>query len=92
MVLKAKVKINRDFSSKVRGFGSITIDNAITFSGVNVIEGKNGPFVSMPRYQAKDGTFKDSVIPLKKNIRFAISQKVLKEYEDELFIDPIITD
>ena len=61
---------------------SITLNSGFLVSGLKVIKGKNGLFVTMPQYQNKYGEYKDSSFPLTKEIRDMISDKVLEAYED----------
>ena len=61
---------------------SITICDSFVVTGLKVVKGKNGLFVTMPQYKTADGEYKDSCYPLSKELREDISEKVLTAYED----------
>lgn len=66
--------------SKTKAFANITFDGSFVVSGVSVIEGKNGLFVSMPQTIGKDKKYYDTCYPLNKEFRQTISDRVLEEY------------
>jgi DNA-binding cell septation regulator SpoVG len=56
--------------------------NAIT--GIRVIDGKNGLFVSMPQTQNKDGDYHDIAFPVMKGLRGNINKAIVAEYDNAL--------
>ena len=60
---------------------SITIGN-VAIKGVSVIEGANGPFVSMPQKKKKDGEYRDVAYPLTKELLARAKEAVLVEYKE----------
>ena len=53
-----------------------------TVTGIKVIDGKKGAFVSMPQYTARDGEWKDSCFPITAEFREELSEAVLEAYEE----------
>lgn len=86
------VKVNLvldDQEKKLKAFANITFDDCFVVSGLKVIRGDKGLFVSMPSRKLKDGTFKDIAHPLDNDTRQKIESKVLAAYEDKLKEPPL---
>lgn len=81
------VKIRMYENNKTKAFASVTLDDALVITGITVIEGNKGLFVSMPQSKGKDkdGNIKyfDVVFPTTKEGREAIIETVLEAYEKE---------
>lgn len=71
---------NKD--SNLKAFASITIDNAVCITGIRIVEGKNGLFISMPQSKDNDGEYHDIVFPVTRDTREDIQNAVLDAYED----------
>lgn len=71
---------NKD--SNLKAFASITIDNAVCITGIRIVEGKNGLFMSMPQSKDNDGEYHDVVFPVTRDTREEIQNAVLDAYED----------
>lgn len=67
--------------STLKAFASITIDDAICITGIRIVEGKNGLFMSMPQSKDNEGEYHDVAFPITKEAREAIQDAVLDEYE-----------
>jgi stage V sporulation protein G len=67
----------------LRAYCDLEVSGAFRITGVKVVEGKNGLFVSMPREQGKDGNWYDTVLPLSKEVRQQVSEVVLSAYQSE---------
>lgn len=67
--------------SKLKAFASIELDNEFVVTGLRVVDGKNGLFVSMPQSKDKEENWYDIAFPVTKEGRSQIQDKVLKEYE-----------
>ena len=93
---KAETKSSKpaktDFISDIRVFpvedgNGILANVRVTFGGVfvvtglKIIEGKKGAFVSMPQYKYK-GEWKDSCFPITGEFREELSEAVLEAYEE----------
>lgn len=75
-----EVRINKFENNNTKGFATITLDDAIVITGLTIIQGKKGLFVSMPNTKGKDGKYYDSVYPLSKSGRDYINNTVLDAY------------
>ena len=73
------VKVYPYDNGATKGFASITFDGCFVVTGLTIIEGKNGLFVSMPSKKVKE-EYKDICFPLNKEFRQDIQDAVLKEY------------
>ena len=63
---------------------SVTFCGVFVVTGIKVIDGKKGAFVSMPQYKSKDGEWKDSCFPITADFREELCEAVLEAYEDEV--------
>ena len=61
---------------------SVTFGGVFVVTGLKVIDGKKGAFVSMPQYKYK-GEWKDSCFPITAEFREELSEAVLEAYEAE---------
>lgn len=68
--------------STLKAFASITIDDAICITGIRIVEGKNGLFMSMPQSKDNDGEYHDIVYPITKEAREELEAAVLDAYDD----------
>jgi len=73
--------INKD---SLKAFASITFDGLFCVTGITIREGRHGLFVSMPQRKVQDGTYKDIVFPLTRELREQITEAVLHEYGAEV--------
>ncbi len=69
--------------TSTKAFASITFDKAFVVTGIRVVKGEKGLFVSMPQVKNKDGEYKDTAFPLSKELREAINEAVIKAYEED---------
>lgn len=67
--------------SKLKAFVNITF-GGIVVEGLRVVQGKDGLFVGMPRHQAKDGKWYDTIYPINKEMRRKLSSLVLAAYQE----------
>ncbi|MGD9886543.1 MAG: SpoVG family protein [Bacilli bacterium] len=67
---------------KLRATATITLDDAFMVHGLKIIEGETGLFVVMPAVK-KNGVFKDIAHPVTSEMRNAIVNAVLEEYNKE---------
>lgn len=58
-------------------------DEGIIIKGFNVIMGKQGVFIAMPRKPSRDGRWYDTVTPTSEAVKTAIENKVLEAYDKE---------
>lgn len=74
-------KISGD--GNIKAFADVKFSDAIIVKGFNVLMGRRGLFVSMPRKVAKDGRWFDMLTPVNDEIKKAIEQMILEAYENE---------
>ena len=67
----------------LKAFVDIIINEALLIKGVRVMAGKAGLFVSMPREQAKDQKWYDTIRCLTMEVRDQITEVVLDAYNEE---------
>ncbi len=72
-----------DTGRPLKAFVDITVNDAILIKGVRVMDGKKGLFVSMPREQAKDQKWYDTIRCLTQEIRDQITEVVLAAYNED---------
>lgn len=77
-----EVKVRKYENGKTKGFASVTFDKMLCVTGITIVEGKNGLFISMPQQKDKEGNYHDVVFPLSKEGRAAIQKKIIDEYNN----------
>ncbi len=80
----SEIRITLRDDNKLKGFASITLENAFVIRGLKVIEGASGLFIAMPSRKRKDGTFQDIAHPINNETRRLIEGHVLSEYRRQL--------
>lgn len=65
----------------LKAFCDVTVSNLVLIKGIRVVEGKCGPFVSMPRQLSKNGKWYDSVVPLSQEIKRQLHRTVLEAFK-----------
>ena len=78
------VKINLRPDGNVKAYASVNLNEEFAITGVKIMEGSKGIFVSMPSYKTNKGEFKDVCFPITKNARAEFSKAVLSAYDLEL--------
>ena len=79
-----RIRLITNEESKLKAVASITIDDCFVVHGINVLEGNQGYFVSMPRRKTPEGEYKDVAHPINTPTREEINKLVLAKYEEEL--------
>jgi len=67
----------------LKAFADVKFSDTIIVKGFNVLMGKRGVFVTMPRKASKDGRWFDILTPLNDEVKKEIEDKVLDAYEKE---------
>lgn len=70
-------------SGPVLADASVNLNGCFAVRGVKVVDGSNGPFVSMPSYKGRDG-YKDICFPCTKEFHQQFHQAVLDSYQQSL--------
>ena len=68
-------------SKSLLATASLTLGVSFAVQGIQVREGKNGVFVSMPQRKDAKGEYRDICFPTTAEMRQAINAAVLGEYE-----------
>ena len=66
--------------SNLKAFCDVALENHLLIKGVRIVQGRHGPFVSMPRLKSTKGDWHDAVVPLSKEIREELHRVVLEAY------------
>jgi len=82
--IEAKVYPMKERKSNVLAMANITIAGCFSVRGVKVVEGQNGPFVSMPQARDGKGEWHDVCYPNNKDFRDQLSQTVLSAYNRQM--------
>jgi len=82
-----EVKVQRlyrfETERPLKAFVDIIINDALLVKGVRVMDGKKGLFVAMPREQAKDEKWYDTIRCLTIEAREQITKACLDAYNEE---------
>lgn len=66
--------------SRLKGFATIIIDDAIAVHNIRIIDGNKGLFIAMPSRKVNENEYADIVHPIKNEIREEINQAIMTEY------------
>ena len=69
--------------SKVKAFASVTLDKTICITGIHIIDGTKGLFISFPQQKGSDEEYHDVVFPVTKEAREGFSKKILEAYKKQ---------
>ncbi|MCL2689977.1 MAG: septation regulator SpoVG [Chitinispirillia bacterium] len=69
---------------RLKAFASITLDSCFVVTGLRVISGPQGYFVSMPSRRRRDGSYQDILHPINNEARKMIEDKILDAFEAEI--------
>ena len=67
----------------LKAFADVKFSDSIIVRGFNVLMGKRGVFVAMPRKATKDGRWFDILTPTSDEVKTQIETKILDAYEKE---------
>lgn len=62
---------------------SVTLNGSFAIRGVKVVQGKEGPFISMPSYHGPSG-YRDVCFPCTKEFKAQFDQTVLGAYQQQM--------
>ena len=68
-------------SKNLLATASVTLGGCFAVRGIQILDGKNGTFVSMPQRKDAKGEYQDICFPTTAEMRQAINAAVLGEYE-----------
>ena len=64
-----------------KGFASVTFDDTFCVTGIRIVKGKKGLFISMPSREY-DGEYYDICFPTTKEFRKKLNDKIIEAYEN----------
>lgn len=68
----------------LRALVTCKVGGAIWLSGIRVIEGSKGRFISMPARKSAEGEFQDVFFPVSREVREQLQKEILALYEKQL--------
>lgn len=83
MIEPKVVRIHRVEKGSLKAFVDISVDDSLLIKGLRIVEGKHGPFVTMPQQQGADKKWYDVVRCLEDGVKEQISDIVLYAYQNE---------
>lgn len=81
---KVTIYLNERKDSKILAYASLTLDEIFVVTGIKLIKGKNGKFITFPQYKTKDEDYRDVCFPLNKELRDDITDLVIVEYNKKV--------
>lgn len=79
----SQIRISLFEKDSLRAIATVKILDAIYLTGLRIIEGKNGLFVSMPNRKTAGGEYQDIFFPASKAMREQLQSVVLDAYKAE---------
>lgn len=89
LAFKVRVTPYERNGSNIRGFASVYLEDSFVIGSVNIINGRNGEFISMPAYKARTGAkdgesvYHDIVYPITKEFREQLYGEILNTYHEK---------
>jgi stage V sporulation protein G len=68
-------------SDRLRGWATLTFNDAFVVKGIRIIMGNSRLFVAMPSRPQKDGSYQDVAHPINADFRDFLEKLILDEYE-----------
>ena len=81
--LFTQIRIARMEKDSLRAIASVKVLDAVYLTGLRVIEGKHGLFVSMPNRKTNGGEYQDIYFPASKEMRNELTRVILESYEKQ---------
>ncbi len=88
--MKYSIKVNEvraKEGSNIKGFARIYFENSFIVNNINIVQGKEKSFVSMPSYKTKQvdeqgkPIYQDVCYPVTKDFREKLYNEIISEYE-----------
>lgn len=67
--------------SRMKGIASIVLDDALAIHDIRIIEGDKGLFIAMPSRKTATGEYRDTVHPIKSDIREQFTKAIIEAFE-----------
>jgi stage V sporulation protein G len=78
-----QVRVQIIEKDSLRALATVKVHDAIYLTGLRVIEGKSGLFLSMPNRKTSAGEYQDIYFPANKATRDELQRLVLEAYQAE---------
>lgn len=75
-------KINKD-DSRLLGYATVIIDDAIAIHNIKIVQGDNEIFISMPSRKVDEKKYVDIVHPITNEVRVKLQEAIINKYEGE---------
>lgn len=84
--MKFNVKINHinTDNSPIKAYASVNFDGIFAVTGIKVMKGSKGYFVSMPSYKSGNGEYRDVCFPTTQDFRKVLYESILNCYNQAL--------
>ena len=79
-----QVRVSLFEKDSLRALATVKVHDAIFLTGLRVVEGKNGLFLSMPNRKTAAGEYQDIYFPANKATRDQLQALVLEAYKKEV--------
>ena len=80
-ITSVKIRKFEREGSRMKGFASVVVDNAIAIHDIRIIEGDNGLFIAMPSRKTPTGEYKDTVHPINQEVRTMFEKEIFDAYD-----------
>ena len=80
-ITSVKIRKFEREGSRMKGFASVVVDNAIAIHDIRIIEGDNWLFIAMPSRKTPTGEYKDTVHPINQEVRTMFEKEILDAYD-----------
>jgi stage V sporulation protein G len=80
----SQVRVALMEKDSLRAIASVKAHDSLFLTGLRVVEGKNGLFVSMPNRKTQAGEYQDIYFPASKAVRDELQALVLDAYKKEV--------
>jgi stage V sporulation protein G len=74
------LKVKKYTKGKLLGYATVGVGDVLVLTGIRIIDGPNGKFISMRQRKGREG-YQDIYYPMTKPLRAQLQAEVLKAYE-----------
>ena len=78
--IQFKLSPTEKLGANVKAVGTMTINNEFVVTGIKIVDGEKGLFVTMPSVKAKDGNYISIANPITAEFRKKVNEGALKAY------------
>lgn len=82
--LFASIRVTVVKKDNLLGFATVKVCDAIFLTGLRILDGKKGIYVSMPAKKEPNGEYKDIFFPASKDVRDQMQAAILDVYHEML--------